>query len=69
MTEIAVIDWFGRWGTSDFSENTAIFNSFIYMFETMGNTNHKLELFFFIKYNVKRFFYFFLFFIFFHTFQ
>ena len=25
MTEIATIDWFGRWGTSVFSENTAIF--------------------------------------------
>ena len=26
MTEIATIDWFGRWGTSVFSENTDIFN-------------------------------------------
>ena len=26
MTEIATIDWFGRWGTSVFSENTAIFH-------------------------------------------
>ena len=26
MTEIATIDWFGRWGTSVFSENTTIFN-------------------------------------------
>ena len=25
MTEIATIDWFGRWGTSVFSESTAIF--------------------------------------------
>ena len=25
MTEIATIVWFGRWGTSVFSENTAIF--------------------------------------------
>ena len=25
MTEIATIDWFGRWGTSVFSENTTIF--------------------------------------------
>ena len=25
MTAIATIDWFGRWGTSVFSENTAIF--------------------------------------------
>ena len=32
MTEIATIDWFGRWGTSIFSENTAIF-----MFEGMHN--------------------------------
>ena len=28
MTEIASIDWFGRWGTSVFSENTAIFTIF-----------------------------------------
>ena len=26
MTEIAIIDWFGRLGTSVFSENTAIFS-------------------------------------------
>ena len=26
MTEIATLDWFGRWGTSVFSENTAIFS-------------------------------------------
>ena len=26
MIEIATIDWFGRWGTSVFSENTAIFS-------------------------------------------
>ena len=26
MTEIATIDWFGRWGTSVFSENTATFS-------------------------------------------
>ena len=32
MTEIATIDWFGRWGTSMFSENTAIF---ILVFSTM----------------------------------
>ena len=25
MIEIFTIDWFGRWGTSVFSENTAIF--------------------------------------------
>ena len=25
MTEFATVDWFGRWGTSVFSENTAIF--------------------------------------------
>ena len=25
MTEIATIDWFGRWGTSGFSENAAVF--------------------------------------------
>ena len=28
MTEIATIDWFGRWGTSVFSENTAILVAF-----------------------------------------
>ena len=26
MTEMATIDWFGRWGASVFSENTAIFS-------------------------------------------
>ena len=25
MTEMATIDWFVRWGTSVFSENTAVF--------------------------------------------
>ena len=29
MTEFATIDWFGRWGTSVFSENTAIFSEAI----------------------------------------
>ena len=28
MTGIATIDWFERWGTSVFSENTAIFSFF-----------------------------------------
>ena len=28
MTEIATIDCFGRWGTSVFSENTAIFTMY-----------------------------------------
>ena len=32
MTEIATIDWFGRWGTSVFSENTAIFFSLFEFF-------------------------------------
>ena len=31
MTEIATIDWFGRWGTSVFSENTAIFSLKFYV--------------------------------------
>ena len=37
MTEIATIDWFGRWGTSVFSENTAIFSSFFFLcnFQTL----------------------------------
>ena len=30
MTEIATIDWFGRWGTPVFSENTAIFVEGVY---------------------------------------
>ena len=33
MTEIATIDWFGRWGTSAFSENTAVFDITFYRFE------------------------------------
>ena len=32
MTEIATIDWFGRWGTSVFSENTAIFKDWNHYF-------------------------------------
>ena len=36
MTEIATIDWFGRWGTSVFSENTAIFsNGFTFLHTVM----------------------------------
>ena len=31
MTEIATIDWFGRWGTLVFSENKAIFISGVMM--------------------------------------
>ena len=34
MTEIATIDWFGRWGTSVFSENTAIFETYVYQYHT-----------------------------------
>ena len=33
MIEIATIDWFGRWGTSVFSENTAIFESWFWSFD------------------------------------
>ena len=29
MIEIATIDWFGRWGTSVSSENTAIFQKLL----------------------------------------
>ena len=32
MTEIATIDWFGRWGTSVFSENIAIFKGWFCLF-------------------------------------
>ena len=38
MTEIATIEWFGRWGTSVFSENTAIFNRFVLNW-ALGLTN------------------------------
>ena len=37
MTEIATIDWFGRWGTSVFPENTAIF-----LFVAMATESLKL---------------------------
>ena len=30
MTEIAIIDSFGRWGTSVFSENTAVFDNHVF---------------------------------------
>ena len=33
MTEIATTDWFGRWGTSVFSENTAIFTIVTVMYD------------------------------------
>ena len=32
MTEFATIGWFGRWGTSIFSENTAILLFFFFLF-------------------------------------
>ena len=31
MIEIATIDWFGRWGTSVFSENTAMFKTVVFL--------------------------------------
>ena len=37
MTEIATIDWFERWGTSVFSENTAIFLPLISSFFFLSN--------------------------------
>ena len=37
MTDIATIDWFGRWGTSVFSENTAIFLLFPQTDDTQGD--------------------------------
>ena len=40
MTEIATIDWFGRWETSFFSENTAIFTSVL----TAYKDQHHKEL-------------------------
>ena len=44
MTEFATIDWFGRWGTSVFSENTAIF--LVNILNTKRNTtNLKCNLF------------------------
>ena len=35
MTEIATIDWFQRWGTSVFSENTVIFSTEIHVWLTI----------------------------------
>ena len=44
MTEIATIDWFGRWGTSVFSENTAISGTFsVYFNPSIGNIRGKCE--------------------------
>ena len=40
MTEMATIDWFRRWGTSVFSENTAIYNFF---FSLQQCSKHKLQ--------------------------
>ena len=37
MTEIATIDWFGRLGTSVFSENTAIFAVIILKLKHCGS--------------------------------
>ena len=39
MTEIATINWFGRWGTSVFSVNTAVFIVII-----AKSTNERLSL-------------------------
>ena len=36
MTVIAIIDWYGRWGTSVFSENTAIFLNKFYSITMYG---------------------------------
>ena len=45
MTEIATVDSFGRWGTSVFCENTAIFTSKFYVnvsqVEYLLPTTHK----------------------------
>ena len=35
MTETATTDWFGRWGTSVFSENTAIFVPVFFFFDRL----------------------------------
>ena len=44
MTEIATVDWFGRWGTSVFSENTAIFSKYKWAMETRGPKLNLSEL-------------------------
>ena len=44
MTEIATIDWFGRWGTSVFSENTAIFASALELPLTEDDLIHNLHI-------------------------
>ena len=45
MTEIATIDWFGRWGTSVFSENTAIFHFKVcYLYKKIFSTASYLQI-------------------------
>ena len=44
MTEIATIDWFGRWGTSVFSENTAIFFSLSFQFSVTDLSSPQIAL-------------------------
>ena len=43
MTEIATIVWFGRWGTSVFSENTAIFLKPNWGIKPFGDLNKRNE--------------------------
>ena len=46
MTEIASIDWFGRWRTSVFSENTAFSENcaFIIKMEEICNINEDIKV-------------------------
>ena len=43
MTEIATIGWFGKWGTSFFSENTAIFFQYIFIKLADNQDSHNIS--------------------------
>ena len=53
MTEIVTIDWFGRWGTSVFSENTAIFDINVSL-RPVRNGKRRCSTIFKIKKNVPQ---------------
>ena len=57
MTEIAIIDWFGRWGTSVFFENTAIF---IYCYSPANFVCDGVYCFHVVRVSVRDTFFFFL---------
>ena len=60
MTEIAIVDWFGRWETSVFSENTAIFllNGLVHLYqldESISNFRGVWCSFLFLFYSKQKF--------------